>query len=449
MRVRVRERETMASSVVTLKRDKITPYMTCILCNKLLKEAITISLCLHSFCRKCIYEKLSDRGFKSCPLCDIDLGCIPVNKLRPDHNLQNIRANIFPLKRRKTEVLEVPSSSKTKVRSLSSLVSTPIISMQVAHTLPPVTDEVANKGEILPIEWKKSSILKKRRLEEILEGPNKGADYHPSWNLRTEGGRLLLNMACRLVQSTVPHEISNELMTNPLPDICKWMKYHFANLLTSNRPSISHQFEETGLPELKLVDKEAAYMKQCDGLEQNLSILKCGHNAKLKQQAYFYESKLKEQAQQHEAKVKSLENEVVEKRKEIFDQNKQLEQLHDLVKRKDKSIEMLFQLTEDVGTRLKETLTSLDEARGHISEQEEQVKMIPKLQEESHRGGMEEGVKRVVRAVQAASPYVNWDQIHISENTPDEEREALQRAFVEGIITAPSLATQDEDIIVL
>jgi len=280
------------------------------------------------------------------------------------------------------------------------------------------------------------------------------------------------------------------------------------------------------------VDKEAAHMKQCDELEQNLSNLKSDHHVKLKKQADFYESKSKEQVQQYEAKVKSLENEVnekrtellhrhkqleqlnevikrkykliemlfqltgdvgirlketitcydeagehssalkeqvnmiaelkeqaqhpeatveslenevIDKRREIFAQKKQLEKLHEVVKCKDKSIGMLFPLTEHVRARLEETLTSLDQARVHIGELEEQIKMIPKLKKESHRAGMEEGVKRVVRAVQAASPYVDWDQIHISENTPDEDRDALQRAFVEGITTAPSLATQDED----
>lgn len=58
---------------------------------------------------------------------------------RPDHNLQDIRAKIFPLKRRKVNAPEVaPSVSlpvKRKERSLSSLVvSTPKVSMQAGLT---------------------------------------------------------------------------------------------------------------------------------------------------------------------------------------------------------------------------------------------------------------------------------------------------------------------------
>ncbi|EOY11048.1 PREDICTED: E3 ubiquitin protein ligase DRIP2 isoform X2 [Theobroma cacao] len=125
--------------VVKVKRETLESCMTCPLCNKLLREATTISLCLHTFCRKCIYEKLSDEGMDCCPVCDIELGCLPVDKLRPDHNLQDIRAKVFPFKRRKIRAPEVmPSTSppaKRKERSLSSLVvSTPKVPMQTGLT---------------------------------------------------------------------------------------------------------------------------------------------------------------------------------------------------------------------------------------------------------------------------------------------------------------------------
>ncbi|KAJ1375332.1 hypothetical protein SESBI_51137, partial [Sesbania bispinosa] len=107
-------------------------------------------------CRKCIYEKLSDEEMDCCPVCNIDLGCLPVEKLRyensnksdvflkfkharPDHNLQDIRAKIFPFKRKKIKAPEVVSSitlpAKRKERSLSSLVvSAPKVSMQTGFT---------------------------------------------------------------------------------------------------------------------------------------------------------------------------------------------------------------------------------------------------------------------------------------------------------------------------
>ncbi|KAG8648120.1 E3 ubiquitin protein ligase DRIP2 isoform X2 [Manihot esculenta] len=129
----------MAGQVVKVKSEILQACMTCPLCKKLLRDATTISLCLHTFCRKCIYEKLSDEEVDCCPVCNIDLGCLPVEKLRPDHNLQDIRAKIFPFKRRKIKAPEVMPSialpAKRKERSLSSLVvSTPQVPMQTGLT---------------------------------------------------------------------------------------------------------------------------------------------------------------------------------------------------------------------------------------------------------------------------------------------------------------------------
>ncbi|KAK7258691.1 hypothetical protein RIF29_24273 [Crotalaria pallida] len=129
----------VTKKVVKVKRERVEACMTCPLCHKLLKYPTTISLCLHTFCRKCIYEKLSDEEMDCCPVCNIDLGILPVEKLRADHNLQDIRAKIFPLRRRKVEAPEVvPSVSmpaKRKERSLSSLaVSAPKVSTQAGFT---------------------------------------------------------------------------------------------------------------------------------------------------------------------------------------------------------------------------------------------------------------------------------------------------------------------------
>ncbi|XP_072989982.1 E3 ubiquitin protein ligase DRIP2-like [Typha latifolia] len=123
--------------VVRVRRELLASCMTCPLCKKLLWEATTISECLHTFCRKCIFEKLTDEEIECCPICKIDLGCIPVEKLRPDHNLQDIRVKIFPLKRRKLNP-EIPSiilPVRRKERSLSSLVvSTPRVATQSGLT---------------------------------------------------------------------------------------------------------------------------------------------------------------------------------------------------------------------------------------------------------------------------------------------------------------------------
>ncbi|KAG6586312.1 E3 ubiquitin protein ligase DRIP2, partial [Cucurbita argyrosperma subsp. sororia] len=144
----------MAGQVVRVKREIFEACMTCPLCKKLLKEATTISLCLHTFCRKCIYEKLSDEEVDCCPVCNIDLGCLPVEKLRPDHNLQDIRAKIFPLKRRKITAPEVSPLAtlpvKRKERSLSSLVvNTPKVPIQSSGLTGRRSKNVARKASTL------------------------------------------------------------------------------------------------------------------------------------------------------------------------------------------------------------------------------------------------------------------------------------------------------------
>ncbi|KAE8022605.1 hypothetical protein FH972_008391 [Carpinus fangiana] len=115
----------MASPIVKVKRDKLASCMACPLCNKLFRDATTISECLHTFCRKCIYEKITDEELNHCPVCNIDLGCAPLEKLRADHNVQDLRAKLFPSVRKKIKATEaitsVPLPGKRKERSLSSL----------------------------------------------------------------------------------------------------------------------------------------------------------------------------------------------------------------------------------------------------------------------------------------------------------------------------------------
>ncbi|XP_044466359.1 E3 ubiquitin protein ligase DRIP2-like isoform X1 [Mangifera indica] len=132
-------REMANNLVVKVKRETIAACMTCPLCNKLLRDATTITECLHSFCRKCINKKFADEELENCPVCDIPLGAVPSEKLRQDHSLQDVRAKIFPLKRRKVRAPEaVPSVSlpvRRKERSLSSLVvSAPRVSAQTTMT---------------------------------------------------------------------------------------------------------------------------------------------------------------------------------------------------------------------------------------------------------------------------------------------------------------------------
>ncbi|WCJ23923.1 Polycomb group RING finger protein 1 [Euphorbia peplus] len=119
--------------MVKVRREKIASCITCPLCYKLLRNATTISECLHSFCKKCIYKKINDEEFDRCPVCNINLGCTPLEKLRADHSLEDLKTKIFSSKReKKVKSIVVPAKPlpcsvslpvRRKEISLSSLVA--------------------------------------------------------------------------------------------------------------------------------------------------------------------------------------------------------------------------------------------------------------------------------------------------------------------------------------
>uniref|UniRef100_A0A0D9W066 RING-type domain-containing protein n=1 Tax=Leersia perrieri TaxID=77586 RepID=A0A0D9W066_9ORYZ len=125
--------------VLVVKCAGVAACLTCPLCRRLLRDATTISECLHTFCRKCIHEEFDNKESCCCPTCNIDLGCAPLEKLRVDHSIQFVRSKIFPFKRKKVKDPEVmsPAASpiKRKERSLSSLtIPAPQVSIQKCLT---------------------------------------------------------------------------------------------------------------------------------------------------------------------------------------------------------------------------------------------------------------------------------------------------------------------------
>ncbi|XP_039835023.1 E3 ubiquitin protein ligase DRIP2-like [Panicum virgatum] len=71
-----------ADKAAPAHRSSVAPCVTCGLCGGILRDATTVSECLHSFCRKCICQKFEDEDIKWCPKCYTDLGCAPLEKLR-------------------------------------------------------------------------------------------------------------------------------------------------------------------------------------------------------------------------------------------------------------------------------------------------------------------------------------------------------------------------------
>ncbi|KAL7210081.1 hypothetical protein ACSBR1_031611 [Camellia fascicularis] len=160
---------TSSSQAMADRSEWIATCMTCPICNKLFKNATTITECLHTFCRKCIYGKIAEEGLGNCPECKVYLGCAPLKKLRADHSVQHIKAAIFDsFKRREPNPLlttiesmepevmpTIPLLSRSKERSLSSLVSQPKASNRAAmnrrkKSLP--RKFVASRGSTLSVE---------------------------------------------------------------------------------------------------------------------------------------------------------------------------------------------------------------------------------------------------------------------------------------------------------
>lgn len=119
--------EEMTCNQVKVARAPILVCLQCPLCCNLVHEATTISECLHTFCRSCIYQLLGDGENDSCPICNVSLGCSPLEKLRADHQLDDVCAKLFPVKaKRKSDIhnntdADAPPPVRRKERSLSSL----------------------------------------------------------------------------------------------------------------------------------------------------------------------------------------------------------------------------------------------------------------------------------------------------------------------------------------
>ncbi|KAF7850628.1 hypothetical protein BT93_L5170 [Corymbia citriodora subsp. variegata] len=228
----------MANQVVRVRREAIVACMTCPLCDKLLKDATTISECLHSFCRKCIYDKISAEELECCPICNIDLGCVPLEKLRPDHNLQDVRAKVFPFKRRKVKAPEsAPSTSlpiRRKERSLSQLVvNTPKVSSQTTMT-GKRTKVTARKASVL--QGSNFSIEKAVKKEEDSTGDRLESSSSPE-TLSKFAQNIRQGFTSSEPSQTVPERKTGDEKKSQVWEPLQYL-VEVANRTKSSRPSL-------------------------------------------------------------------------------------------------------------------------------------------------------------------------------------------------------------------
>ncbi|CAL1396481.1 unnamed protein product [Linum trigynum] len=124
------------AEVVRVERAKLAACMTCPLCHKLFRRATTISECLHTFCRRCITRKIEYEDLDTCPVCNIDLGPLPLHQLRPDHCLQDFRDKIFPYKRKRVEAeAEAESQAHETMPSLPEVMPPPLVLKPPSETV--------------------------------------------------------------------------------------------------------------------------------------------------------------------------------------------------------------------------------------------------------------------------------------------------------------------------
>ncbi|KAK7356898.1 hypothetical protein VNO80_16178 [Phaseolus coccineus] len=111
----------MTKELLKVNLTKLSEAVTCKLCNKWLRNAATITECCHSFCRECIEKKLIDEKLNHCPVCNTDLGCSPLDKLRSDTRKQDLRDKIFPFEDRNDKEPSSKLIAKIKKNFVSSL----------------------------------------------------------------------------------------------------------------------------------------------------------------------------------------------------------------------------------------------------------------------------------------------------------------------------------------
>lgn len=87
----------MADPILKVSVGALNKCLICAHCQGYLIEAHTINECLHTFCKKCIFDALRT-GNKHCPVitCRMDLGVNPYDKLIFDRNKQALVDKFFP-----------------------------------------------------------------------------------------------------------------------------------------------------------------------------------------------------------------------------------------------------------------------------------------------------------------------------------------------------------------
>mmetsp|Transcript_73640 Transcript_73640/g.119530 ORF Transcript_73640/g.119530 Transcript_73640/m.119530 type:complete len:251 (-) Transcript_73640:381-1133(-) len=90
----VGEGAVLEGSDVVFQTKIMNEHLICSLCMGYLRDAMTVTECLHTFCKPCIHQHFAEH--LTCPTCEVHLGPVPSEKIRSDRAMQNIVDKVFP-----------------------------------------------------------------------------------------------------------------------------------------------------------------------------------------------------------------------------------------------------------------------------------------------------------------------------------------------------------------
>lgn len=94
------------NGIVDFNLSSLVIHFTCLLCNGLYKDPVTLNECLHSFCKSCIFSVFAT-GEKNCPTCEVFLGADPYKVALNDRTLESLSDKVlFPSVKERDEIEE-------------------------------------------------------------------------------------------------------------------------------------------------------------------------------------------------------------------------------------------------------------------------------------------------------------------------------------------------------
>ncbi|KAK6914030.1 hypothetical protein RJ641_021351, partial [Dillenia turbinata] len=283
------------SQLAKVRTETIEACMSCRICHKFMKDATTITECLHTFCKKCIYDKITEEDLDSCPTCGTDLGTSPLDKLRPDHAWNEVLSRIFKKAKISAKEPEVvrpdpvppePLPPRRKERSLSSLVvSTPIVAAQTGRgrrrrssiARKVYTEQERSSSEEKNVKKVEEFCRRQRnvkKVEDCQERNRKKVEQYPEGSVKTVD-----NSEAKTLLGTVGRTTQNRRKNSSVGETSK---QRFPNKVGEDSAKQSNgKLKERMLgPMEENIDDEGQYMKQADPWKSLTHLVDVASNSK-------------------------------------------------------------------------------------------------------------------------------------------------------------------------